>query len=55
MDAKILVRAYGHFQAATVPTMGVQIIFGDTVFATKATWMKTTHGWKFELPKPSRR
>jgi hypothetical protein len=36
------VRAYGHFQAATVPTMGVQIIFGDTVFATKATWMKTS-------------
>ena len=51
----VLVRAYGHLQAATVPTMGVQIIFGDTVFATKATWMKTTHGWKFELPKPSRR
>ena len=51
----VLVRAYGHFEAATVPTMGVQIIFGDTVFATKATWMKTTHGWKFELPKPSRR
>jgi hypothetical protein len=34
--------------------MGVQIIFGDNVFATKATWMKTTHGWKFELPKPAR-
>ena len=51
----VLVRAYGHFEAATVPTMGVQIIFGDTVFATKATWMKTSHGWKVEFPKPARR
>jgi cysteine-rich repeat protein len=45
----VTVKAYGDMSAATVPTMTVQVLIGDDVYFTHATWLRTKTGWKFEF------
>ena len=47
----VAVKAYGDMSAATVPTMTVQVLIGDDVYFTRATWRTTKTGWKFEFAR----
>ena len=44
------VKAYADLSAATLPLMGLQVVFGDETAFYKSEWQRRPDGWRLELP-----